>query len=87
MQQLSNSGNRDRAFEVLLNENRALKNEIEVYKQGINTLNVEKDDLEREYETLKSKVTDVTTQLRIMTRRYNKIKNKNEEYKKHFQTH
>ena len=81
----SSQTKRDHAFEVILNENRALKNEIEVYKQGISTLNVEKDDLERDYEQLKSKVTDVTTQLRIMTRRYNKIKNKNEEYKKHFQ--
>eukprot|EP00486_Rosalina_sp_Unknown_P009791 CAMPEP_0201597174 /NCGR_PEP_ID=MMETSP0190_2-20130828/193731_1 /ASSEMBLY_ACC=CAM_ASM_000263 /TAXON_ID=37353 /ORGANISM="Rosalina sp." /LENGTH=275 /DNA_ID=CAMNT_0048058005 /DNA_START=74 /DNA_END=898 /DNA_ORIENTATION=- len=55
---------RDHAFEVILNENRALKSEIEVYKQGINTLNVEKEDLEQNYEELKSKVTDVTTQLR-----------------------
>merc|ERR1712223_843307 len=37
------------------------------------------------YENLKSKVSDITTQLRIMTRRCNKIKGKNEEYKKHFE--
>eukprot|EP01083_Nonionella_stella_P067162 177428_1 len=70
---------------ALLNENRALKNEIEVYKRSLDAVSAEKDHLEKNYDELKSKVSDVTTQLRIMTKRYNKLKSKNEEYKKHFQ--
>eukprot|EP01084_Bolivina_argentea_P108040 193103_1 len=73
------------AFAVVLNENRALKNEIEVYKRSLDAMSVEKDDLYSNYDELKGKVSDVTTQLRIMTKRYNKLKNKNEEYKKHFE--
>merc|ERR1712228_401184 len=74
-----------KAFEAIIGENRALKNEIEVYKRSIDALSSDKEHISQNYDNLKSKVTDITTQLRIMTRRYNKIKNKNEEYKKHFE--
>jgi len=73
------------ALDHVMAKNRALENEIEVYKRSIEALNEEKEEISSSYDQLKSKVVDVTTQLRIMTKRYNKMKQKNEEYKKHFQ--
>jgi hypothetical protein len=51
----------------------------------LDAITSEKDILEKDFLQLKSNVTNATTQLRIMTRRYNKLKGKNAEYKQHFQ--
>jgi len=71
---------------VILGENRLLKNEVAMYKRSLSAATAEKDELLESYEALKSKVSDVTTQLRIMSRRYQKLRAKNDEYKKHLQS-
>jgi len=81
----SPSAHHQRAFEVILGENRLLKNEVAMYKRSLSAATAEKDELLESYDALKSKVSDVTTQLRIMSRRYQKLRAKNDEYKKHLQ--
>jgi len=66
-------------------ENRVLKEEAENLRQRVHSVSVEKEELIQRHESLNIAVSEVTTQLRIMTRRYNKMKSKNEEYKKHFE--
>jgi len=64
-------------------ENRMLKEEMEGWRHRVESVSMEKEELSERHESLKLAVSEMTAQLRIMTRRYNKMRHKNEEYRKH----
>ena len=63
-----------------------LKEEAEGWRQRVESVSMEKEALSERHESLKLAVSEMTAQLRIMTRRYNKMRSKNEEYKRHLDT-
>ena len=63
-----------------------MKEEADGWRERAQSVSMEKESLSERHESLKLAVSEMTTQLRIMTRRYNKMRSKNEEYRKHFES-